>query len=72
MDVEIEWSLSVLLPVSMGVRDWLPWISWIHAANGWELCSFGNLGLSRVEYETEACGCGVGVLGYSGSQGLLH
>lgn len=35
-DVEIEWSLSVLLLVSSGVRDWLPWLSWNPAANGWE------------------------------------
>ena len=36
LDVEIEWSLSVLLLVSPGVRDWLPWLSWNPAANGWE------------------------------------
>lgn len=35
-DVEIEWSLSDLLLVSPGVRDWLPWLSWNPAANGWE------------------------------------
>lgn len=35
-DVEIEWSLSVLLLVSPGVRDQLPWLSWNPAANGWE------------------------------------
>ena len=43
VDVENEWSLSLLLLVSPGVKDWLPWLCWNPATNGWELCSSGNL-----------------------------
>lgn len=66
--MEIEWSLSVLLLVSLGVRDWLPWLCWIPAANGWELCSSGNLAQSKAEYTQWVLGGVVaGALGYGRS-----
>jgi hypothetical protein len=54
--MEIEWSLSLLLLVSLGVKDWLPWLCWISATNGWELCSSGNLAcLGRNTYCMRLC-----------------
>lgn len=46
-----------LLP---GVRDRLPWIFWIPAANGREFCSLASWGPARVKHEMEAGGCGSG------------
>lgn len=46
-----------LLP---GVRDWLPWIFWIPAANGREFCSLASWGPARVKHEMEAGGRGGG------------